>query len=108
MNKLEEAAAHIVKAVELEDETGYEPGPPVVILPTHEVYGEILIAQGKYEEAIKQFDLALQRAPNRSRSLLGKYTAIKKQGQNEKAMQMKNMLMINWKSADGQAMRMME
>jgi tetratricopeptide (TPR) repeat protein len=80
----------------------------VVLIPSHEIFGNILIAQGEYDEAIKQFDLALQRAPNRSRSLLGKYNALKKQGQHDKAEQIKKMLMINWESANGQALRMIE
>ena len=108
LNKFDEAAEHIVKAVDLEDDTRYEPGPPVILIPSNEIYGEILIAQGKYDEAIKQFDLALQRAPNRSRSLLGKYNALKKKGESQKAEQIKQMLMANWKAADGRALRMLD
>ena len=103
-NKLEEAKEHIRKAVDLEDKTSYEPGPPVVLKPAHEIYGEILIASGDNQEAIKQFDLALQRAPNRSLSLLGKYNALKNLGETQKAAQVKTMLMKNWKNADEQAL----
>ncbi len=103
MNKLEEAVIHIGKAVELEDKTRYEPGPPVVIKPSHEIYGEILLTMGKHEEAIKQFDLAMQRAPNRSLSLLGKYRALKNLGESQKAGQIKEILMKNWENADEQA-----
>lgn len=108
MDKLDEAIEHIMKAMELEDETRYEPGPPVVLIPSHEIFGNILIAQEKYDEAIKQFDLALQRAPNRSRSLLGKYKALKSQGQGQKAEQIKKMLMINWKDADAHTLRLLD
>ncbi|MCK5367224.1 MAG: hypothetical protein KAQ62_01690, partial [Cyclobacteriaceae bacterium] len=75
-----------------------------VLKPSHEIYGEILLAMGNSREAIKQFDLSLQRAPNRSLSLLGKYKALKTLGENQKAAQIKDMLMINWKDADEQAL----
>ncbi len=107
-NKLEEALEHIKKAVDLEDHTRYEPGPPVVLKPSHEIYGEILLAMGNSQEAIKQFDLALQSAPNRSLSMLGKYKALKQLGETKKATQIKALLMANWKDADEQALTLME
>lgn len=103
-NKLEEAVAHIKKAIILEDKTTYKPGPPVILKPSHEIYGEILLTMGNSGEAIKQFDLSLQRAPNRSLSLLGKYKALKNLGENQKAAQIKDMLLKNWKDADEQAL----
>ena len=103
-NKLDEAISHIKKAVELEDNTRYEPGPPIVLKPSHEIYGEILLMMGNSREAIKQFDLSLQRAPNRSLSMLGKYNALKNLGENQKAAQIKDMLMVSWKDADPQAL----
>ena len=103
-NKLEEAEGHIKKAVELEDKTSYDPGPPVALKPAHEIYGEIMLAASNYGKAVEQFDLALQRAPNRSLSLLGKYTALKNLGETQKAAQIKELLMTNWKNADEQAL----
>jgi tetratricopeptide (TPR) repeat protein len=103
-NKLDEAETHIKKAVELEDKTSYEPGPPVILKPAHEIYGEIMLAANNYGKAVEQFDLALQRAPNRSLSLLGKYTALKSLGETQKAAQIKELLMTNWKNADEQAL----
>lgn len=107
-NKLEEAVAHIKKAVDLEDHTSYMPGPPVVLKPSHEIYGEILLAMGNSQEALKQFDLSLQRAPNRSLSMLGKYMALKGLGENQKANQIKEILMKNWKDADPQALTQLD
>lgn len=107
-NRLEEAVGHIKKAVDLEDHTRYEPGPPIVLKPAHEIYGEILLAMDSNQEAVKQFDLALQKAPNRSLSMLGKYKAFKKLGENEKASQIKDILMRNWKDADPQALILIE
>lgn len=103
-NKLEEAEGFIVKAIALEDKTSYEPGPPVVLKPAHEVYGEILLAMNNSTKAVEQFDLSLKRAPGRSLSLLGKYQALKNLGESQKAAQIKDMLMTNWQDADEQAL----
>jgi predicted Zn-dependent protease len=46
-------------------------GPPGLIKPSHELFGEILLRAGKPAEALDQFKIALQRQPNRARSLLG-------------------------------------
>ncbi|MDZ7607246.1 MAG: hypothetical protein U5K79_17060 [Cyclobacteriaceae bacterium] len=100
--KVAEAEQFIKKAAELEDKTFYRPGPPVVVKSAHELYGEILIAAGRYKEAVSQFDLALQRAPNRSLSLLGKYTALKKVGESQKAAEIRQILMKSWSNADEQ------
>ncbi len=107
-NKFEEAVAHIKKAVDLEDHTSYVPGPPVVIKPSHEIYGEILLAMDNNQEAVRQFDLALERAPNRSLSMLGKYRALKNLGENTKADQVREILKKNWKDADPQALVLVE
>jgi predicted Zn-dependent protease len=87
-----------------EDKTSYEPGPPVVLKPAHEVYGEILLAMNNSSKAVEQFDLSLKKAPGRSLSLLGKYQALKNLGESNKAAQIKDMLMTNWKEADEQAL----
>jgi tetratricopeptide (TPR) repeat protein len=64
-------------------------GPPgeaatdAPIKPPHELFGEILMAEGKYEEALAQFETSLLRTPNRVRSLLGAARAAEKVG-NEK------------------------
>jgi len=107
-NKYDEAIQHIKKATNLEDKTRYEPGPPVVLKPSHEIYGEILLASGNSQDAIKQFDLSLQRSPNRSLSLLGKYKALKILGESQNAGQIKELLMKNWADADEQALLMLD
>lgn len=101
-NEQDEAIGFIKKAIDLESKTRYNPGPPVVLKPSYEIYGEILLSIGNYQEAIKQFDLSLQGAPNRSLSMLGKYKALKNLGEHQKAAQIKEMLLMNWKNADGQ------
>jgi cytochrome c-type biogenesis protein CcmH/NrfG len=39
--------------------------------PSHELYGEVLAAAGKHQEAIAEFQTGLKRTPNRTASLLG-------------------------------------
>ncbi len=46
-------------------------GPPVIVKPSHEMYGEALLSLGRAEEAKRQFEIALERAPRRSLALAG-------------------------------------
>ncbi len=71
------------EAVALEDQTNYPTGPPTITKPSFEQYGEWLLKKGNYAEAIQQFDKALQRMPRRSKSLMGKMTALKELGQQD-------------------------
>ena len=108
MQKYDEAITHIKKAADLEDKTSYQPGPPVILKPSHEIYGEVWLAMGNAQEAVKQFDLALQRSPNRSLSLLGKYRALRSAGETAKANQIKAILKKNWIAADNLALDMLD
>jgi tetratricopeptide (TPR) repeat protein len=68
------------KATALEEETGAPSGPPSLIKPTHELFGEILLRAGKPVDAAAQFRTALLRQPNRARSLLGLARAAEQSG----------------------------
>src|SRR5262249_21524957 len=46
-------------------------GPPLVIKPAHELFGEILLRAQRPQEAAEQFATSLRRHKNRARSLLG-------------------------------------
>jgi tetratricopeptide (TPR) repeat protein len=59
------------KATAREEEIGAPYGPPNLIKPSHELFGEILLRAGQPKEAIDKFQAALLRQPNRARSLLG-------------------------------------
>jgi len=67
----DEGFALLDQAAAREDAMGYDFGPPVVVEPAHELLGQLLLARGKAAEAATQFEAALQRAPNRARSLTG-------------------------------------
>jgi tetratricopeptide (TPR) repeat protein len=58
-------------ATALEEAMPPPSGPPTVIKPPHELFGEILLRAGYPKEAAQQFATALLRHPNRARSLLG-------------------------------------
>ena len=68
------------KATELQDNTSFVFGPPTVVKPSHELYGEWLFQQERYDDAIEQFDRALELAPNRAISTRAKEAAQNKSG----------------------------
>ena len=65
------AIALMKQATSLEEATSAPYGPPSLIKPSHELFGEILLRAGKPAEAAAQFKVALLRQPNRARSLQG-------------------------------------
>ena len=46
-------------------------GPPEPIKPSFELYGELLLDQGRLKDAAAQFDVALMRMPNRRALMQG-------------------------------------
>ncbi|HSK64105.1 MAG TPA: hypothetical protein VK893_09695 [Pyrinomonadaceae bacterium] len=88
------------KATALEEETSAPYGPPHLIKPTHELFGEILLRAGKPAEAAKQFEIALLRQPNRARSLLGAARAAAQSGNQAAAAASYSALLEQWKQAD--------
>jgi uncharacterized protein HemY len=41
------------------------------VLPASELYGDLLLATGDYEGALREYEVALTRSPNRFYSLYG-------------------------------------
>jgi len=76
----EQALALMDEATAAEDAMPLEYGPPTIVKPSHELYGEVLMRLGRPDEARAQFEKALQRAPRRSLSLAGLATAAKAMG----------------------------
>lgn len=79
----EEAEEWMKKASLLEESISYSYGPPDVLKPTHEMYGEWLLEQNRYEEALSMFEKSLERAPKRRLSLEGKLNAAENLGKDE-------------------------
>jgi Tfp pilus assembly protein PilF len=75
-------------------------GPPILIKPTHELFGEILLRAGKPAEAAAQFKTALVRQPNRARSLLGAARAAAKTSDLAAATAAYAKFVEQWKQAD--------
>ena len=88
------------KATALEEEMRPPSGPPSLIKPTHELFGEILLRAGKPAEAAEMFKVALQRQPNRARSLLGAARAAAQTGNQSDALTAYAALIDQWKQAD--------
>lgn len=64
-NNETEAVAAMKRAVELEDKTSFAFGPPEVVKPSPELYGEFLLKKGDRQAAKVMFEKVLERAPNR-------------------------------------------
>lgn len=65
----------LTQSTALQQKVGYSYGPPSIVKPTHEMYGEWLLETGKPKQALEQFNLSLKLAPNRLLSLKGKEKA---------------------------------
>jgi tetratricopeptide (TPR) repeat protein len=99
-NKFDDAIAAMKRATALEEEMSPPSGPPSLIKPSHEIFGEILLRAGKHQEAAKQFATALARQPNRARSLLGVARAAAAGGNKTAAGEAYTKLLSIWKHAD--------
>ncbi len=54
-----------------EDALSFEFGPPNPVKPAHELYGEALLKLGRAQDARREFEASLRRAPRRALSMLG-------------------------------------
>ena len=79
-------------AVALEAEVGYDPGPPFIALPSYEQYGEWLLDQGRFEEALDQFDKSLVQRTNRVKALKGKKAALEALDRNDEMKEVQELL----------------
>jgi tetratricopeptide (TPR) repeat protein len=96
----EQFETHLREAVALEAATDYPTGPPSITTPSFEQYGEWLLTKGRYQEAMVQFDQALERMPRRTKSLLGKKTALQALAQSAAAEQVEQELVTILAQAD--------
>ncbi len=64
-------------AVDMESKTSYAFGPPAIVKPSFELYGEWLLTMNKPKEALHQFEQSLKVAPGRTLSIRGKDKAVK-------------------------------
>ncbi len=64
----------------------FEFGPPDVVKPSHELFGEILLELNRPHEAQLEFERALHLAPRRVRALLGLARAATASGDSNTAV----------------------
>ncbi len=99
-SKPQDAVSSMQKACEMEASLPFIVGPPVIVKPSYELYGELLMEMGKMSEAIDMFNASLKKYPNRSVTLKLKYQALKASGKSQEASVVKSQLLNNWKNAD--------
>jgi tetratricopeptide (TPR) repeat protein len=68
---MEKAIGMMFLAAELEDATEKSPITPGALLPVREMLGDLLVELNNPEEALLQYELALEKNPNRFNSLYG-------------------------------------
>jgi predicted Zn-dependent protease len=68
--------------------------------PVHELYGEVLLKSGRYDEAVAVFQASLKRTPNRPRSLLGLARTYAQLGDESSASEQYRKLASIWKGYD--------
>jgi tetratricopeptide (TPR) repeat protein len=88
------------KATALEEQGAAPSGPPMLIKPSHELLGEVLLKAGQPKEAAQAFKTALLRQPNRARSLIGLARAAAQSGDKATALATYTKLLDQWNQAD--------
>ncbi|MFY9555529.1 MAG: hypothetical protein WAV47_12525, partial [Blastocatellia bacterium] len=96
----DEAIGLMKRATAIEEEMTPPSGPPSLIKPSHELFGEILLSANRPKEAAAQFEIALLRQPNRARSLLGSARAAAKLSDAKTALEAYSKLVRQWSEAD--------
>jgi tetratricopeptide (TPR) repeat protein len=96
----EKAIETMKKAIALEETNSPPSGPPELIKPPHELFGEILLTAGRADEAVKMFAVSLSREPNRARSLIGTARALAAKGDAKGASEAYAEFMKIWSKAD--------
>jgi len=91
-NNLIGAEKWFKEAAAMEAHVSYSYGPPSIVKPSHELYGEFLLSVSRPDEAMKTFNAALQRAPKRVLSLKGKMEAAKMLNNNDEALEIEKQL----------------
>ena len=75
-------------------------GRPFPVKPADELYGELLLQVNRPQEAVRRFDRALARTPNRSRSLFGLARAYRNANDATRARAAYKRFLTNYRLAD--------
>jgi tetratricopeptide (TPR) repeat protein len=101
-NDNELAEQHMKAAVALEQATSYSYGPPRIVQPSYEFYGQWLLTQQRPEEAIQQFEYALSKGPKRLHALYGAWQAASMMNDNDKTEKFAAILRESLRHADAE------
>lgn len=80
----EKALSAMQMAVDMESKTSKHPVTPGEVVPTDELYADMLLKLNKFQEALDAYELNLQRPPNRFNGIYGAAVAAKKNGNQQK------------------------
>jgi tetratricopeptide (TPR) repeat protein len=94
--KRDEALQLLAGAAASEDALSFEFGPPMPVKPTHELWGEMLLAAGRPREARSEFERALAKCPKRALSLRGLAKAAAESGDPAAAQRARDDLKSFW------------
>ncbi|HEV2881749.1 MAG TPA: hypothetical protein VGX24_10770 [Pyrinomonadaceae bacterium] len=106
--KVDEAVELLRRATALEESLRPPSGPPDMIKPSHEFFGELLLGVGSPAEAVAQFKTALLRQPNRPHSLLGLARAAAQSGDSKLAARAYGDYLRTQERADSRAAELAE
>ena len=95
-----EALQLIKQAAAVEDKMPLPYGPSSPVKPSHELFGELLLKLNQPGEARKEFERALERAPQRALSLLGLARAAARTGDTAASKHAYRELQDVWSQAD--------
>jgi len=73
------------EAADLEDQVEKHPVTPGPLLPARELYGDLLMLNGRFPEALGAYESTMTREPNRLRTLYGAARAARAAGRDEAA-----------------------
>ncbi len=96
----DQAVAMGRRAVAIGEELPYAFGPPSPEKPSYEFLGELLLKEHRNSPARAAFEASLERAPQRTESLLGLARAESAMGDKAAAAQTYRQLLEIWKNAD--------
>jgi tetratricopeptide (TPR) repeat protein len=97
--KIEDAVAHLQKAVAAEDKLNYDE-PPAWYYPARQSLGAVLLDAGRAAEAEAMFRKDLQRHRNNGWSLFGLRQSLTAQGKTDEAKEVKSRFDKTWSEAD--------
>lgn len=82
----------LLEATRMELDSRYDPGPPFIAYPSFEMYGDWLIQEKRYKEALVQFNISLDRRTNRMKALRGKLSALEGLEREEEAEEVRRLI----------------